>query len=73
MTEEQWLSIARAVRSLPPMPWFALRDMTDDDLRAIYHFVRSLGPAGEPAPAYVPPAAMPNPPYVQFPEPSQGS
>lgn len=35
----------------PPMPWFALRDMTDDDLVAVYRFIRSLGPAGQPAPA----------------------
>ncbi|HXH83721.1 MAG TPA: c-type cytochrome, partial [Candidatus Tectomicrobia bacterium] len=63
MSEEQWLAAARAVRSRPPMPWFALRDMTDEDLRAIYHFVRSLGPAGNPAPAYVPPGAEPRTPY----------
>jgi mono/diheme cytochrome c family protein len=72
MTEEQWLSVARAARSRPPMPWFALRDMTDDDLKAIYHFVRSLGPAGEPAPAYVPPGQAPSTPYIQFPEPPKG-
>jgi mono/diheme cytochrome c family protein len=69
MTEAQWLATARAVRSRPPMPWFALRDMSDEDLKALYHFVRSLGPAGGPAPAYVPPDQTPKPPYVQFPEP----
>lgn len=69
MTEAQWLATARALRSRPPMPWFALRDMTDADLRAIYHFVRSLGPAGAPAPAYVPPEQTPAGPYIQFPDP----
>lgn len=69
MTEEQWLAAARALRSRPPMPWFALRDMTEDDLRALYHFVRALGPAGAPAPAYVPPGEVPAGPYVQFPDP----
>jgi hypothetical protein len=49
------------------MPWFSLRDMTDEDLRAIYQFVRSLGPGGEPAPAYLPPGQTPSGPYVQFP------
>ena len=39
------------------MPWFTLHDMTETDLRAFYRYVRSLGPAGNPAPAYVPPAA----------------
>ena len=69
LTEQQWLSLARVMRSRPPMPWFALRDMSDDDLRAIYQFTRSLGPGGGPAPAYVPPDREPPPPYVQFPEP----
>lgn len=37
------------------MPWFALRDRSDADLRAAYRFIRSLQPAGQPAPAYLPP------------------
>ena len=49
------------------MPWFALRDMTEQDLRAFYRFVRQLGPLGNPAPAYVPPGQAPTGPYVQFP------
>ena len=54
MTEAQWMKGARQPLR-PPMPWFALRDMTDSDLRAIYRYIKSLGPAGKPAPAYVPP------------------
>ena len=69
MTEAQWLTVARAVRSRPPMPWFALRDMTDEDLRALYHYTRSLGPAGAAAPPYLPPGQTPSTPFVQFPEP----
>ena len=34
---------------------FNLRAMSDGDLRAVYRHVRHLGPAGVPAPAYVPP------------------
>ena len=67
ITEQQWVSLARVMRPRPPMPWFSLRDMTDEDLRAIYQFVRSLGPGGEPAPAYLPPGQTPSGPYVQFP------
>ena len=43
--------------------------MTETDLRAIHRFVRSLGPGGGPAPAYVPPNQEPKPPYVTFPAP----
>jgi mono/diheme cytochrome c family protein len=65
LTEQQWLATARAQR-LPPMPWFALRDMSDDDLRALYMYVRSLGPAGEPMPAAVPPGRMASTPVIVF-------
>ncbi|MDY0012979.1 MAG: cytochrome C [Rhodocyclaceae bacterium] len=51
---EEWRVQARAPR-LPPMPWFALRDMSDGDVDALYRYLRGLGPAGVAAPAPVPP------------------
>lgn len=69
LTEEQWLKIAKTAQYRPPMPWFALHDMTTQDLRAIYSFTRYLGPAGQPAPAFVPPGREPKGPFVQFPGP----
>ncbi len=63
LTEAQWLVFARAPR-LPPMPWFALRDMSDEDLRALYRFMRSIGPAGVPAPLPVAPGVEVKTPYV---------
>jgi len=68
-SEDQWVSAARSIRARPPMPWFNLRIMTDEDLRAIHRYVRSLGPAGERAPAYLPPEKEPPQPYAQFPSP----
>lgn len=65
MSEAQWLTHARQER-LPPMPWYNLRVMTDDDLKAIYAYVRSLGPAGVPAPAYVAPGGKVSTPYIVF-------
>ena len=65
MNEEQWLVAARA-RRMPPMPWFALRDMPEEDLRAMYRYIRSLGPAGDPAPAYVAPGGVVTTPYFDF-------
>ena len=65
MTEAQWLAHARKER-LPPMPWFNLAKMTDADLRAVYAYVRSLGPAGMAAPAYVAPGGKVNTPYFVF-------
>lgn len=69
LTEDEWLKLARNARSRPPMPWFALRDMSETDLRALYHFIRALGPAGVAAPAYVPPGQTIAGPVIQFPAP----
>ncbi|MGE0580662.1 MAG: cytochrome C [Steroidobacteraceae bacterium] len=69
LTEAQWLSTARTAVARPPMPWFSLHAMSEADLRAIYRYVRHLGPAGKPAPAYVPPGKTPSGPYFQFPAP----
>jgi mono/diheme cytochrome c family protein len=65
MTEAEWLRFARVER-LPPMPWFALRDMSDDDLRSLYRFVRSLGARGERMPPALAPSASVGTPYIQF-------
>lgn len=67
MTEDQWVKKAKTLSSRPPMPWFNLHRMSEADLRAIYRYVRHLGPAGKPAPDYVPPDRTPSGPYVQFP------
>jgi mono/diheme cytochrome c family protein len=64
-TEAQWLARARQPMR-PPMPWFALRDMSDADLRAIYRYVRTLGPKGKPVPAYVPPGGSVTTPYMDW-------
>lgn len=67
LTEEQWLAVAKSAMARPPMPWFALHEMSNEDLRAIFRYVRHLGPAGVPAPAFVPPDKTPAGPYIQFP------
>ena len=69
MSEDEWVKTAKNLRSRPPMPWFALRDMSESDLRAFHRFVRSLGPAGTPAPAYAAPGAKVMGPVVTFPAP----
>lgn len=65
MTESQWLQFARTPR-LPPMPWFNLRDMNDDDLRSIYRFIRELGPKGERVPMAAAPGQPVATPFIVF-------
>lgn len=65
LSEKAWMDRARA-GGLPPMPWSALRAMTDSDLRALYQYLQKLGPAGQPAPAAVPPGQPVATPYLSF-------
>jgi len=41
---------------LPPMPWFSLNVLTDDDLRAVFAYLRSIKPVANLVPQPVPPA-----------------
>lgn len=66
----EWLERSGALTVRPPMPWFMLRDMTQSDRLAIYLYIRSLGPAGRPAPAYLPPGITPPMPYFEMHLPS---
>lgn len=67
-TEAQWVQVAREIRRRPPMPYYSLNVMAEPDVRAMYKYIRSLGPAGKPAPKFVPAEKVPPQPYVQFPE-----
>ncbi len=69
LSEDQWVKKAKTLSTRPPMPWFNLHDMRPSDLRAMYRYIRHLGPAGKPAPAYLPPDKTPPQPFVQFPAP----
>ena len=67
ITDVQWIQVAKTIETSPPMPYFALNAMTRTDVLAIYEYIRSLGPAGEPAPKSITTDKEPPQPYVQFP------
>lgn len=69
VSDREWLDAARHLTARPPMPYWSLNHMTDADLRAVYRYVRALGPAGQEAPAFVAPGQEPKGPYVTFPAP----
>ena len=69
MTEQQWLTYAKSLMTRPPMPWFNVRAMTDQDLRAVYAYMKSLpGTTGTAAPAFLPPGQAPKAPFIQWPK-----
>ncbi|MBN8511345.1 MAG: hypothetical protein J0L57_22380 [Burkholderiales bacterium] len=67
MTEADWLKRVQTFETRPPMPWFNVRAMAERDQRALYHYLKAAGPAGKPAPAFLPPDKAPPQPYFQFP------
>lgn len=73
MDEKTWLAYARALRTRPPMPYWALNAMGEDDLVAIWKMLKELGAAGQPAPAALPPGVEPKGPAVRFPAPPPGT
>lgn len=66
MDEAKWLAYSANLHTRPIMPDYNVRAMSEDDRRALYRFVRSLGPAGDPAPDYLPPGKQPPVPYFQL-------
>ncbi|MGH9324763.1 MAG: c-type cytochrome [Vicinamibacteria bacterium] len=42
---------------MPPMPWPSYSKMTDEDLKAVYAYLRSIPPLRNQSPDYEPPAA----------------
>lgn len=59
-TEEMFVDIFRKGRHLggggrgvlPPMPWFWIRNMSDDDLKAVYAYLLTIPPIYNPVPPH---------------------
>lgn len=64
ISEDQWLFMVHTRSGHWPMVWPDLRALSKNDQRAIYRFVRSLGPRGEEAPADIRPGVEPTTPYI---------
>jgi hypothetical protein len=67
-TEEMFLKAMRTGKHMgtsrpimPPMPWDAYGKMTDDDLKAIYAYLRTVPPVRNQVPDYQPPPEIEEP------------
>jgi hypothetical protein len=63
-TEDMFISAIRTGRHMgtsrpinPPMPWPAYRNATDEDLKAVFAYLRTIKPVTNHVPAYEEPAA----------------
>ena len=68
MDVKTWLLAAKNAKPRAPMPWWSVRETSDDDLVAMYAYIRSLQPVGVPAPSFLPAGQVPKPPYNQLPD-----
>lgn len=66
LTRKEWIHLARTMKARPPMPWWNFRYLSDKDLGDMYAYMRSLGPAGQPAHDFVPPGQNAPPPYLKL-------
>jgi hypothetical protein len=64
LTPDAWVQYVATMQSRPPMPWYNVRSMSEPDLRAVYAYIHSLGPAGQPAPDALPPGEKPKTPAI---------
>lgn len=69
ISEEEWLVLAMKMRTNSPMAWSNLPSLGEKGMRAMYRFIKSLGPKGEPAPDRLPPGVKPQTDYIVFPLP----
>ena len=67
MSEDEFVDYGHSFKTRPPMPWFNVHAMKDDELRSFYRYVKSLGEPGMPAPQYVEPGVQPITPFIVFP------
>lgn len=66
ISEEGWVKKSRLLKSRPPMPWWVLHTLKDEDTRAMYRFIKSLGRKGQVAPSHVPANQEPRTPHILF-------
>jgi hypothetical protein len=64
ISENDWLFMIHTRGGHWPMVWHDLRELTTDDQRAIYRFIKRLGPRGAQTPADLPPSREPSTPYL---------
>jgi len=71
ISEIDWITKAKTLKARPPMPWWALNTMTEQDLSEIYKYIKSLEIIDDSVPTYLPPGIEPQTPYIQWPIPPE--
>lgn len=67
VSEERWVETLKTSDGgdgKPPMPWWNTAQMSDRDLRAMYRYIRSLGPKANGVPRGLPVGKEPTGPWI---------
>ena len=66
-SEDHWVEVLKTAdggEGKPPMPWWNTKLMSERDVRAMYRYVKSLGPKANGIPRSLPPGRVPTGPYI---------
>lgn len=66
LSEDEWITMLQTRKALPPHPWVNTNRLSTSDAGAMYQYIRSLGPAGEPVPVAVGPDRDPTTAYLSM-------
>lgn len=65
-SEDVWVATLKTRKALPPMPWTNVNKMSEEDMRSMYAYIKSLGPKGEHMPLAVAPGSIPETPFLSL-------
>lgn len=66
ISEDDWVAMLAERNDAPPMPWPITKAMSEANRRALYRYIRSLGPAGPQTPPRLAPDEKPSTAYVDM-------
>lgn len=66
VSEDDWVAMLAHRSDAPPMPWPITRAMSSANHRSLYRYIRSLRPAGPPAPQRLAPGERPSTPVIDM-------
>jgi mono/diheme cytochrome c family protein len=64
LSESGFVLNMKSLKTLPPMPWFNVRAMSESDLASLYRYIKSLGDPGVQPAQFARPDEEPTTPFV---------
>jgi hypothetical protein len=65
-SERGFVAMLKSMTTRPPMPWYNIRALDENDMIALYRYIKSLGPSRDYVVYSLPPGEEPKTPYIQL-------